>query len=100
VERIPGDRGQFFEEPRVQVIAATIARRAVAAPHSPPRVLPENAYHTALSAADISSGMHPGERRLIDVTVRNTSPVPWSAWKTSGLLLGNRWADDRGEITQ
>jgi hypothetical protein len=44
--------------------------------------------------------MAPGERRLIEIHIRNASPVPWNAWERSGLTLANSWADAAGTVVK
>jgi hypothetical protein len=39
-----------------------------------------------------------GQTLTISVKIRNLSEVIWPATDQSGLMLGNRWLDDAGEI--
>ncbi|MEJ6021949.1 condensation domain-containing protein [Ramlibacter sp. PS4R-6] len=104
--QIQGEHGQFFREPNVQILTATIKRSIEAAQagalrDDPPRiasgqVLPEEAYRARVSAQ--APQARAGERAVVRVEVTNESSVPWQPSARSGIHVANRWLrTDGGE---
>jgi hypothetical protein len=100
VAEIRGAHGTFFDEGNVEILAATLGRHLREAASRVPRLLPMLARRAELAANDLPVRMRMGERRWVDVRVRNSSPVAWDAWERSGLALGNYWMDPAGAIVE
>jgi hypothetical protein len=64
----------------------------------PPQVVPESAFRAELTADGFPKLLAVGQTLMISVKIRNLSDVIWPATDQSGLMLGNRWLDDAGEI--
>jgi acyl carrier protein len=106
--QVQGEHGQFFREPNVQILTATIKRYVEAAQagalrDDPPRiasgqVLPDEAYRARLSAK--APRISAGERASLQVEVANDSGVDWQPSVQSGIYVGNRWvrADGKSAI--
>lgn len=107
VDMIRGGHGQFFLEPNIQVLAATIQRRIEQARSTPapaPRqasiarqTLPESAYRAKLTAS-APPPARAAQKVSIPVEVHNLSPVTWRATDRSGIFVANRWLSPEGRV--
>ena len=106
---VGGMHGQFFREPNVQGLTATIRQHIVAAqggqlaslparrPDHATQILPPTAYRAGL-AAPAQLTMREGEVRVLAVEVVNCSPCVWQPTAGSGVFLANRWLDQEGRV--
>jgi thioesterase domain-containing protein/acyl carrier protein len=105
MSQIQGEHGQFFREPNVQILTATIKRyieqaQAGALRDDPPRiasgqVLPAEGYRARLSAK--APQVRAGEGANVQVEVTNDSGIDWQPSAQSGIYLGNRWVRGDGK---
>jgi thioesterase domain-containing protein/acyl carrier protein len=108
MSQIQGEHGQFFREPNVQILTATIKRyieqaQAGALRDDPPRiasgqVLPAEGYRARVAAK--APQVRAGESAKVQVEVTNDSGIDWQPSAQSGIYLGNRWvrADGKSAI--
>ena len=106
---ITGGHGQFFREPNVQVLTATIKKYVEAAqagtftsapartPGAALQVLPSQACRATLSAT-LPTEVAAGEPVQVKVEVRNAGSVDWLPSAASGLFVANRWLDTAGQV--
>jgi hypothetical protein len=103
VDIVSGAHAEFFVEPNVQVLTATIRRRMeeLDVPGPPAGAYPPGAglvrlpagAHRARFTVRPPAPMRPGEPVRLVVRVHNASPSPWPAGERSGVALVNRWLD-------
>jgi hypothetical protein len=99
---VPGGHGEFFREPNVQVLTATLARALEAvragkfgsviqrvADTSPYR-LDDEAYRAEISVESGWNRRSDG-KLLLNATVWNASAKTWAPGSLSGLALVGRW---------
>ncbi len=69
-------------------------------PDSP---LPDNAHRAELNLSEPLTTLKPGEKKTINVKVRNASNVLWIVYGTGPgvkyrVAVGNSWLDSKGEL--
>lgn len=100
---VEGAHGEFFVEPNVQVLTATIRRRveelergATPSDALPAidelQLLPPEALRAHLAIRSLEPGTS-GRRLDVVVDVTNASPVRWERGAVSGIALVNRWLE-------
>ena len=106
---VSGAHGQFFREPNVQILAATIRKNIEHAQvrdfsswserpaEREPQVLPEDAYRARI-AAPTEQHASPGDAFIVPVEITNLSAHTWQPTAMSGIVLANRWLDERGKV--
>lgn len=101
----PGEHGQFFEEPNIQVLAEKIASAIEKAQKSTCPQLPQQQYqllsaeaYRARLRAEKYLKINAGESLTIAVTVENVSTVTWQETTYSGIRLGNHWLNEKNEV--
>ena len=55
-------------------------------------------YQRKLTSPHSRLELRAGEAFTLSVRLKNTSPVAWEAFSRSGLMLGNHWLSEHGEI--
>lgn len=98
IEEIPGDHPDTFNDSIIVVLAEILKSHMSRAEREPPRFIPKSAYRAAISVDGIPDAIAAGSSLNIGVTIRNVGDVTWPATEHSGLMLGNRWLDDAGEV--
>ncbi len=106
---IPGGHGEFFQEPNIQGLAASIQEKIKMAQDcdfsgwkpatSQPggQILSANAYKAEISGpADFT--IEPDEKIVLPVKVKNISTVTWEPAASSGLHLANHWLNRWGKV--
>ncbi|MEL6494126.1 MAG: amino acid adenylation domain-containing protein [Cyanobacteria bacterium J06623_7] len=105
VNIFPGEHGQFFNEPNIQILTQKLVS-AIARAQSEVlpcndsqggQLLPRSAYSSELSTFS-PLRIAAGEALTILVKVKNTSSVTWQETDLSGIRLGNHWLDESGEV--
>jgi hypothetical protein len=86
--------------PRTVETKATPADPNAPKPDSP---LPDAAYKAELSLVEPLTTMHPGEKKIINVKVKNASNVLWLVYGTQPDLkyrvaVGNGWLDSKQKL--
>jgi acyl carrier protein len=106
---VSGAHGQFFREPNIQILVATIKKNVEEAQardfsswtensrKQESQVLPEDAYRARL-AATAEHHSAPGEAFIVPVEITNLSTYTWQPTAVSGIALANRWLDDSGKV--
>jgi len=62
-----------------------------------PQVLPEDAYRARI-AAPTEQHASPGDAFIVPVEITNLSAHAWQPTAVSGIVLANRWLDERGKV--
>jgi thioesterase domain-containing protein/acyl carrier protein len=106
LDLVAGRHSQFFKEPNIQDLAATIRRRmdeaaadtgsVSAASKTDRQQLPETAYRAGLRALGAPSG-EPGASVRMRVEVTNLSSTLWRRHEDSGIYLAGRWFNRKGK---
>ena len=106
VQIIPGNHGEFFKEPNIQILAEKIGEEIDCAKKESDvpstikiegslRLLPESACQAILRTIS-SITVAPGQQVPIRVEVYNDSNLTWPGGPGSSVTLGQRWLDDTG----
>ncbi len=108
---VSGGHGQFFQEPNIQDLAATLQEKikmaqagdflgwTPATQQVDAQFLPIEAYRAQITGpADFE--MKPDETMMLPVQIKNTSACSWQAAASSGINLANHWLNSKGKVVQ
>ncbi|MFI3135485.1 MAG: AMP-binding protein [Methylococcaceae bacterium] len=98
IDYIPGNHGDFFSSTNCIALAKILKEKLAKALTFSPRMLPEVAYQIELQILSIASPMIANQQKTLHIRVKNSSPVFWSPWKNSGIVLSNYWLNNQEEV--
>ncbi|MGB5833945.1 MAG: amino acid adenylation domain-containing protein [Thiohalocapsa sp.] len=94
---IGGVHGGFFSEPHVQELCTVVEKRLAEARLDTPYPLPNAACNVEWLALQEVPSLVTGERRCLQVSLRNASRYGWGPTEETGIRLANRWLGLDGE---
>jgi len=104
LDRIAADYARIMHPPAIKELADGVeaalgwAELQGARASNDFSLISSDQYQCGLYSPQKELEIHVSEYFDIAVRLKNTSPVNWGAFETSGLTLGNQWLSDRGEI--